>query len=54
MHAQNMYAVQGRLYRPANRTMNPVPGSLFPRQRSYKALAGKPHKDRHAKAVKQG
>ena len=54
MHTQNMYPIQGRLYRPADRTMNPVSGILFARQRSYKALARKPHKDHHAKAVKQG
>ena len=54
MHAQNMYSIEGRLYRPAYRTMNPVSGVLFARQRSYKALARKSHKDHHAKAMKQG
>ena len=54
MHTQNMYPIQGRLYRPADRTMNPVPGILFASQRPYKALARKPDKYNHAKPVKQG
>ena len=54
MHAQNMYSIQGRLDGPDKLAMNPVPGTLFTRKCTYKALSGKPHKHNHAKTMKQG